>query len=453
MDGVNAADDAMKLLRAQTGRQTLGDRAGDIVGASAAGTVGGVANVLSTARRILGDEDVSYDLADTAAEGSRDFTRSAKAGLGKIGSFAVDTGIAGATLLGDAAANVLVPGSGLALSGVRNFGNAAREARYDGASLGQQTAYGLGAAAAGMLTEKLGNTGLLKSAYGAGWLDGETLGTLGRLALSAVGEGVEEFAEGAAQPLLKNLTYDPTAVYDDDWLRDTLYDTAVGAALGALGGAADTHAKQRMSMADFTDVSSPVWNNLNYADSTARADAMQRTHREMMDSGSIVEIPKAEIEKAKNFFPDLRGMKKAERAPILRERIGMLKADLTNLLKGISAKPVEFTVNGNVLEAKLYSTGIREVMEKLTQEKATMLYGTSEIFRNARYMYGTPDKADDPNIYRWNYFYTPVRMGDSVVGVRIAVRDMKQTEKSRPESQIYNWGIKTDASLDGGSPG
>ena len=128
-------------------------------------------------------------------------------------------------------------------------------------------------------------------------------------------------------------------------------------------------------------------------------------------------------------------------------------AGTVHLLKGISAKPVEFTVNGNILEAKLYSTGIREVMEKLTQEKAGMLYGTQEIFQNARYMYSTPDKADDPNIYRWNYFYTPVKLGDSYVGVRIAVRDMKKTENNRMESQIYNWGIKTGTSLDGGSCG
>ena len=312
-----------------------------------------------------------------------------------------------------------------------------------------------------MLTEKLGNTGLLKSAYGSGLLKDPALSTLGKLAYSAVSEGGEEFAEGLLDPLLKNLTYDPTAVYDDAWLDDTLYDSAVGAALGTLGGAVevtdrttkDTRAKQRMSMEDFTDTNSPVWNNLQYADSAAREAVMQQTHREMTEAGSIVTIPESELERVKGYFPDLRGMKKADRTPILRERIGMLKADLKNLLQGISAKPVEFTVNGNILEARLYSTGIREVMEKLTQEKAGMLYGTSEIFQNARYMYSTPDKADDPNIYRWNYFYTPVRMGDSIVGVRIAVRDMKQTEKSGPESQIYNWGIKNGTPLDGGSPG
>ena len=51
--------------------------------------------------------------------------------------------------------------------------------------------------AAVRLAEKLGNTGLFKSAYGRGLLDDETLGTLGRLALSAASEGTEEFAGGS----------------------------------------------------------------------------------------------------------------------------------------------------------------------------------------------------------------------------------------------------------------
>ena len=101
---------------------------------------------------------------------------------------------------------------------------------------------GLGSTAAGVLTEKLGNRGLFKSACGSGWLDDASLSTLGRLAYSAenglprqpsvagaVGkrrgngavrnlaagggersavcsdEGTEEFAEGVVQPLLKRL--------------------------------------------------------------------------------------------------------------------------------------------------------------------------------------------------------------------------------------------------------
>ena len=40
---------------------------------------------------------------------------------------------------------------------------------------------------------------------------------------------------------------------------------------------------------------------------------------------------------------------------------------------------------------------------------------------------------------------TPVEIGTEIVGVRIAVRDLVNP----CESQIYNWGIKKDTSLDG----
>ena len=50
---------------------------------------------------------------------------------------------------------------------------------------------------------------------------------------------------------------------------------------------------------------------------------------------------------------------------------------------------------------------------------------SDEIFQKARYLYSTTDKGNNPDIYRWNYFYTPLKVGDETIGVRIAVRDMK----------------------------
>lgn len=55
----------------------------------------------------------------------------------------------------------------------------------------------------------------------------------------------------------------------------------------------------------------------------------------------------------------------------------------------------------------------------------------------------TPDYDGNPDVYRWNYFYTPVQIGDEVVGVRIAVCDRVRGN----ESQIYHWGIKSDRSV------
>ena len=93
------------------------------------------------------------------------------------------------------------------------------------------------------------------------------------------------------------------------------------------------------------------------------------------------------------------------------------------------------------MEAKLHDVGIKEVLEKITQTKAATIDKTGEIFSKAKYLYSTQDKAGNPNIYRWNYFYVPLKIGDDTFGVRIAVRDMKAVN----ESQVYNYGIKKEA--------
>ena len=244
MDTVNAADNAMKQLRVSQGKQTVADRIGDMVGAAASSTVGGVANTVGTVQQFLGKEDVDYTLADIAAEDRQRFTDSAKDGLGKVGQFAVDAGIAGLEMLGDATAGALLPGGGVAMMATRGFGSSAQEARQSGASVGEQMAYGLGSAGVSVLTEKLGNvSGVFRSTYGAGVLDKAlsklTAKPMGKLVTSALSEGGEEFLEAAVQPLLKQLTYDPDAAYDADWLADALYSSAVGGILGGFGGGVD----------------------------------------------------------------------------------------------------------------------------------------------------------------------------------------------------------------------
>jgi hypothetical protein len=75
----------------------------------------------------------------------------AKQGLGKGGQFAVDVGVAGTQLIGDALTG------GLVATGVRTFGSGAQEARQAGADLGKQIGYGAGSAAVGVATEKIAN--------------------------------------------------------------------------------------------------------------------------------------------------------------------------------------------------------------------------------------------------------------------------------------------------------
>ena len=203
--------------------------------------------------------------------------------------------------------------------------------------------------------------------------------------------------------------------------------------------------KEHISMEDYANNNSPVWRNVAYEDNTTKAAITQQIHDDMVANGNVVQVQTDVADGVDQAFPDLRGMKKAERTPILKQAFSTLKNNLRTFLNGFNGQNFEFEVNGKVLDAKLYNTGIKEVLEKVTKEKAKMLYSTESIFKNAQYLYSTPDYDGDTNVYRWNYFYTPVKIGDDVVGVRIAVRDMAKQN----ESQIYNWNIKKDAPLGG----
>jgi len=215
----------------------------------------------------------------------------------------------------------------------------------------------------------------------------------------------------------------------------------------------ETAGRPRISMEDFANRGSPVWNNVEYEDNETKTRLMQEAHQQMVSEGRVVQVEQAVIDKVAKSFPDVRSLPRAEKNNVLKQAITALKADLRGVLKGLTGQGIEFDVNGNILEARLYSTGINEVLKGIGQTKANMLYGTEGIFKNAQYLYSTPDKSGDPNIYRWNYFYTPVQIGEDTVGVRIAVRDMVRGTSLQPESQIYNWGIKKDASLGGAGRG
>lgn len=221
-------------------------------------------------------------------------------------------------------------------------------------------------------------------------------------------------------------------------------DSAVEDAQNELMGSAKFK-KERIGMADFVNRDSSIWRNVAYENDVEKNKIMQDTHAAMIEEGAVVTVPYEVLETVSQSFPDLRGVKKKERTPLLKEAMSKLKNNIRKFLDGFKNKSFEFEVNGKILEAKLYNTGVNEVLEKITQSKADMLYATEQIFQNARYLYSTPDYNGDPNVYRWNYFYTPVKIGEETVGVRIAVRDTANPA----ESQVYNWGIKKDATLGG----
>lgn len=197
-----------------------------------------------------------YDTADRLAAQSAQNIAEAKEGLGSVGQFAVDVGVAGTQLAGDALLAALTGGSALVPMAVRGFGSGTQQARQEGATLGQQVAYGAGSAALSVATEQISNIGLFRRAFGAGVADnlaeklvsrfGENTAVqvmnrlaqtpVGRIAASMLGEGSEEFIEDVFQPVLQRAIYDPDARFD---MSEALYDFAVGAVLGGVGGGVD----------------------------------------------------------------------------------------------------------------------------------------------------------------------------------------------------------------------
>ncbi len=223
--------------------------------------------------------DKAYQKADRLSQRSAADVAQAKEGLGPVGQFAVDLGVQGVQMAGDVAASAVIPGAGLALMTARSAGSSAQRARQAGATYGQQLAYGLGSGALSLATEKISNVASpFKKAFGGGVLDNAISGALsklnnsaaGRVALSMISEGGEEFIEDIFQPVLQRATYDPSARFD---LSEALYDAAVGAAMGGIGAGVDVIRQRGDGQADAqpTQEASPEAREGTYTPTPANA--------------------------------------------------------------------------------------------------------------------------------------------------------------------------------------
>ncbi|MBQ0037460.1 MAG: hypothetical protein KBS74_02185 [Clostridiales bacterium] len=214
---------------------------------------------LNSAKRV-------YKRADELQEKSADYTNRAKEGLGKVGQLLVDAGVSGTQMLGDAALNAVLPGSGLTAMGVRAFGSSAQEARQNGANYKQQVLYGGANAAVEVLSEKMfdGLSGL----YGKGFLDKSKLAggvskafsrmdrtAAGRTAKALLGnmgeEALEEVVAGVIEPAFGSIYNGKriTENYDENTVSDIIEAALVGGLLGGIGGSAQVMNNARQSKA------------------------------------------------------------------------------------------------------------------------------------------------------------------------------------------------------------
>ncbi len=190
-----------------------------------------------------------FAAADRLTEKGQQYEQEAKKGLGTVGQFLVDMGVTGTQMAGDAIANLVLPGSGLAMMGMRSYGQAAGEARKAGKSEQQQFLAGLKSAGIEVFTEKM--FGAFSKVYGGAAADelieklvGKMTGNMTGQALltwmiNGVGEGVEEVTSDLLNPLadrLLGLDDGTGPIWPVDDLAQWGYDFLLGTAMGIVGG-------------------------------------------------------------------------------------------------------------------------------------------------------------------------------------------------------------------------
>lgn len=200
--------------------------------------------------------ELARNLAADVSNAGAGRVEQSKRGASKLGSMALDALASAAQSGADMATNALLGTSGSMLPfAFRAFGGGTQQARNDGATLGQQLAYGGAMAAKEVFTEKMFNiAGLQSKAYGKGsfddYVEKAVAGAVDKLASTDVGKrllgGAAQFMTSAAGEGLEELIGDwmewqLPRIYgkDPDSAKDvavnSLYDFLVGAISGVMG--------------------------------------------------------------------------------------------------------------------------------------------------------------------------------------------------------------------------
>ena len=378
--------------------------------------------------------DKAYQTADRLSQSSAADVAQAKEGLGPVGQFAVDLGVQGVQMAGDVAASAVIPGAGLALMTARSAGSSAQRARQAGASYDQQLAYGLGSGALSLATEKISNVASpFKKAFGGGVLDNAISGALaklnnstaGRVALSMISEGGEEFIEDIFQPVLQRATYDPSARFD---LSEALYDAAVGAAMGGIGAGVDVIRQRGSSQADAQPTQEVRPDVREGIDTPTPANAAEGTQNAApgvetaANKGETVQI----VERLRESIPGLNGTEpvstvSSKAIPFVEGRTMAEKArKMFEAIKGVVSRPGfgDIDINGRSVKDDL-SHGVGGA-------KAAVIPAIPEVLRRGQQIDFQQNWKGRP--YDGYVFAAPVTMDGETAYVAAVV---KRTSKNR----------------------
>ena len=271
------------------------------------------------------------ETADNLSQSAAVDIERAKTDLGFGGQALIDLGVAGGQLAGDIGLGVLTGGGALIPMAVRSFGGGTQQARQEGASLGQQVAYGAGSAALSVGLEKLSNFAKpLSKAFGAGFADkvitklgGKLAATAaGRTVLAALGEGSEELLETLLDPLLQRVTYDKDAKITADTLAEAGYNALIGGALGGLLGAGGEIANAR-SGGNAPNAESNAESAANDAEAPTETSAAERAAEAIVEgerAGAADAMADALVE---SVTPSAKQVNAIAKDPAALERLGI----------------------------------------------------------------------------------------------------------------------------------
>lgn len=263
-----------------------------------------------------------FGAADRLTERGQQYEQEAKQGLGTVGQFLVDMGVTGTQMAGDMLANLILPGSGLAMMGMRSYGQAAGEARREGKSEQQQFLAGLKSAGIEVFTEKM--FGAFSKVYGGAAADELIEKMVGKLTgnatgqalltwmVNAVGEGVEEVTSDLLNPLadrLLGLDDGKGPIWSVDDLAQWGYDFLLGTAMGTLGSGTQLARGVRQGRAQTAEsryYDDLRWNGLSSAAAAKNArrasDAMERI-MPRVDGLRMPQLTTYELKKADTQSP------------------------------------------------------------------------------------------------------------------------------------------------------
>ena len=171
-------------------------------------------------------------------------------------------------------------------------------------------------------------------------------------------------------------------------------------------GANDEEEKEaeqnKITFEEFADNENIIWRNVDYNDAETKSRIMQETHNRMVSTGDIVIVPEETIQNVEESFPDLRGIKKKERIPVLKEYMNKLKSSIFMDAHVITSVYGNKSINNRVSKAK--SEGrLLYTKEESTQGMAQVQYesdinvnsSNNRVTQNSNVINTFPEKSNN----------------------------------------------------------